>query len=348
MKNLLPPTLRNNLLIAGFGLLCVITVGTCGYYFLGLFSTASPHWGLSDCFYMTIITLTTVGFGEVIDVGSVPGARLFTIAYLLSGLGVSAYFLSTLTAFIVEGELKNIFWRKKMETLINKLEGHIILCGVGRVGRYILGELVQSGRDFAIIEQSEELILELQEEFGQFPAVSGDSTHNEELLAAGVKRAKGVISALGDDKDNLCVVVTCRQLNPAIHVISRCNLREFAGKLELMGAEVVMPNYIGGLRIASQMIRPSVVSYLDTMLRDKNSVVRIEEIYITASSDLIDRSISSVNFSRYGNLLLLAVQKLGNPSPIYNPDKGYVIEKNDTLIFQATMEAMSKFRNQHA
>ncbi|MBW2467053.1 MAG: NAD-binding protein [Deltaproteobacteria bacterium] len=334
--------MKRNLITAGTFLIAIICMGTMGYYSLAYLSLGSSSWSISDCFYMTIITLTTVGFGEVIDVASVPGARFFTVFILVCGLGVSAYFISTLTAFLVEGELENLFWRKRMRKEIDKLSNHVILCGGGRVGHYILEELKLSGLDFVLLEGSEERILELQERYGEFPAFVGDATHDEDLKSVGIEKASGIISALDDDKDNLCVVVTCRQLNRKLRVITRCREGEFSSKLKLLGADVVMPNFIGGLRMASQMVRPKTVHYLDIMLRDKKNIVRIEDVTVTEKSNLAGKEISSINFKEYGNLLLLAVMKKGTGQIAYNPDQTYCLQSGDTMVFQAELDALRK------
>jgi len=335
---------RRNLILAGILLLIVILIGSTGLYLLGLLAPEGPDWTLAQCVYMVVITLTTVGYGEIIDLASVPGARLFTVIVLFSGLGVSAYFLSTLTAFLVEGELNNLFWRKKMKKEIAKLSGHIIICGGGRVGRYIMDEFFAVGRSFVLIEQDERKILEMQESMGTFPALAGDATQESYLADAGVACAGGLISALADDKDNLCVVVTSRQLNPAIRILSRCGDHQFSKKLQMIGAKVIIPNFIGGLRMASQMLRPRVVDYLDTMLRDKDGVVRIEEVTVPEGSGLTGRTIESLQLRQHGNLLLLAVVRADSPHPLYNPDVAYIIQAGDSLVFQAYLDSLARFR----
>ena len=344
----MPEILRQKLFTASFIMLTVTALGTVGYYGLATLADHHPHWSLFECLYMTMITLTTVGFGEVIDVGNVAGARQFTILILLSGLGVAAYFVSTLTAFLVEGELKNVFWRKKMDKQISKLNDHIIVCGGGRVGFYIVQELIRTKKEFVLIDRDEQRIRQLQDEVGSFAAVIGDATFDHVLEEAGVTKAHGLISALNDDKDNLCVLVTCRQLNRELRVISGCRTRDFAGKLEMLGAEVVIPNFIGGLRMASQMIRPRVVGYLDTMLRDRDHLVRIEDVTLTKGSDLIGRTIGDLDFRAFGNLLLLAVLAPGSEYPIYNPLKSQILGVGDTLVFQAELSAIREFEQRHA
>jgi len=339
--------LKHKLFFAGFLLALVVVGGALGYYLLAWLNFGHPYWPLADCLYMTFITLTTVGFGEIIDVANVPGARSFTIVILLSGLGISAYFVSTLTAFLVEGELQNVFWRKRMKERISKLSGHIILCGVDNVGGNVLAELLAKSIAFVVIDHDEKRILRLQDKYGIFPAIVGDPSQDSCLLEAGIAGASGVISTLGDDKDNLCVVVTCKALNPGLRMISRCNSIDFAGKLELLGAEVVVPSYIGGLRMASQMIRPRVVRYLDTMLRERECVVRIEEVAVPEGSDLVGMAISELNLRELGNLLLLAVIAEENQQSLYNPSGEYVISSGDTLVFQAENDAIRRFHSKH-
>ena len=206
--------LRKRIYLTGIFLLSVSLTGTLGYYFLGVLAQPDPTWTLGDCFYMTVITLTTVGFGEVINLNMVPGSRLFTVFILFSGLGVAAYFVSTLTAFLVDGELTQVFWRKRMESQIKKLSEHIILCGAESVGVgfSVIKEFYLTDTTFVLIDPDEERIKKLQKQFGNFPAVLGDPTHADYLQSAGVKKARGVISALINDKDNLCVVVNVDSL----------------------------------------------------------------------------------------------------------------------------------------
>lgn len=333
--------------LAGLFLLAIVLFGTGGYYLLGYFAHGRPFWELGDCFYMTIITLTTVGFGELNDLANVPGARSFTVFILLGGLGIAAYAFSNLTAFLVEGELTNVFWRKKMIKQIRQLSGHIILCGVGRVGCSIMQELLRTQTPFAVIDPDEKRLRSRQEQYGEFPAVVGDATHAADIETAGVRSAKGVISTLDDDKDNLCVVVTCRQLNPKIHVISSCKDPEFSGKLELIGAEVVMPSAIGGLRMASQMIRPRVVRYLDRMLRDEHCAVRIEDVALTSRSNLVGQPLSAIDFDDFGPLLVMAIVRQGDASTLYNPRRSVVLAAGDTLVVQTDADSLARFRQMH-
>lgn len=339
--------LRKRQYLAASFLAAITCIGTIGYFTLGRLTHQSPPWRLDDCLYMTVITLTTVGFGEIIDIAKVPGARLFTVFILFSGLGIAAYSVSTLTAFLVEGELTNVFWRKRMDTLLRSMSQHLILCGLGRVSGYIIQELHNNHIDFVVVDRDEARIKKLQAKYGEFPAVIGDATHAKYLSAAEITKAQGIIATLDDDKDNLCVVVTARQLNPRLNIISTCTDPEFQDKLDLLGADVVMPNAIGGMRMASQMIRPKVVGYLDLMLRDKRCLVRIENLILTKQSNLVGQPLSAIDFDGLGQLLVLALIRDGESSPVYNPDRATTLAAGDTLIVQADIEALANFKRQH-
>lgn len=231
-----------------------------------------------------------------------------------------------------------------MKELIGKLSGHIILCGADNVGGNVLAELLEKKVGFVVIDHDEALIARLQERYGDFPAVVGDPIHDSCLREAGVAAAAGVITTLGDDRDNLCVVVTCKAMNPSLRMISRCNNIEFVSKLELLGAEVVVPSYIGGLRMASQMIRPRVVRYLDTMLRERDCAVRIEEVRVPPGSPLAGKPVSFLDLGSFGNLLLLAVLSGDSGQPLYNPAPDQPIREGDTLVLQAETEALHRFQ----
>ncbi len=236
-----------------------------------------------------------------------------------------------------------------MEIQIDKLSNHIILCGAERVGvgHSVIKEFYLTGASFVLIDTDEKRIKSLQGQFGKFPAIIGDPTTADFLQRAGVKKAKGVVSALIDDKDNLCVVVTSRQLNPDIKLFSSCSDSEFSAKLELLGAEVVMPNSIGGLRIASQVIRPKVVGYLDVMMRDKDCVVRIEDITLSKNSSLIGKQVGDINWPDFTQLLILALIRSDSIGTVYNPKRSMALEAGDTLILQADVDSLKQFREYH-
>jgi voltage-gated potassium channel len=322
-------------------LVCITLVGTIGYYLIG-----RGNWKILDCAYMTIITITTIGYGEVIDIAKSPGGRVFTLFLIVSGIGVASYCITSLAAFLVEGDVKNIFWRKRMEKEIKRMKGHIIVCGGGNVGRYVLEELIKTGRDAVLVEGEEDRVVQLQEEYGAFPAIVGDATREKTLNDAGIERAHGLIAALGEDKDDLCIIITARQLNPDLRIVARSSDLTFAKKLKMAGADyTITPSYIGGLRIASQMIRPQVVGFLDRMLRGKEEIFRIEEVAVKNGSKLIGKTLDEVNLQKLGNILVLAALPEPEKPPLYNPPLSFEIREGTVLVVLAEKKALSSFRS---
>lgn len=256
---------------ATVAMLVVFAIGVGGYVIIG-----QGQWSILDCAYMTVITLATVGYVEVIPIANNPIARIFTMGLILFGMGAILFFVSSMTAFIVEGQLQNILRRKRMSKLIGKMSGHIILCGVGETGLHIAEELHQTGSDFVMVDMDELRLRHVCEMLGgDIPFVVGDASEDETLKAAGIDVANGVISACTSDKDNLFITVTARQLNQKIRIVAKSIGMSTESKLRKAGADVaVTTNYIGGLRMASEMLRPAVVTFLDRMMRDKTRHLR--------------------------------------------------------------------------
>jgi len=193
----------------------VFFIGIVGFKFFG-----GGEWSFLDSLYMTIITISTVGYKEVIDLSANPGARIFVVAFIILSLGTITFAISSITAFIVEGELKNILWRRKMEKKISKLKDHYIVCGADETARSIIDELILTKRKFVLIGPSQEKIDRLLSS-GGFLYLIGDSTEDEILLSAGIKRAKGIILSLPKDEENLFVTLSARSLNPRIRIVSK-------------------------------------------------------------------------------------------------------------------------------
>lgn len=320
--------------IAGVILLMVISIGTLGYSFI-----AGQQHPFIDCLYMTVITITTIGFGEIIDLSHNPAGRLFTILIALSGIGTLAYLLSNLTAFIVEGELKEVFRRRSMEKKVSKFRDHYIVCGVSGVGYHILEELVATKRPHVLVDWEEGTIEKVLERLPDLAYIEDDATDNDTLLKAGIKEARGVFAVTGDDNQNLVITITAKQFNPQVRVVARCNDLKNVDKLKRVGADaVVSPTFIGGLRMASEMVRPEVVSFLDVMLRDKDRNLRIEEVPVPAA--LVGKALSALHLKRNHDVLLLAVRE--KEGWVYNPAEEYVLSEQSSLIFMGTPAAREK------
>jgi len=328
-------------LIAGcIGVICVLLAGGSGYYVLG-----HGDWPLSDCLYMTAITISTVGFSEVLDISGVPGARLYTGFLIVFGMGIIVYFGSTVVALIVEGEIKNYFRRKKMEKRIARLAGHVIVCGAGATGMFIIKELIATRTPFVAIDESEDRIRRVsEEEEAEFFHIVGNAADDHILLEAGIRDARGLIAALPEDKDNLFLVISARQLNPDLRIVSRGIEPTIADKLKRVGANaVVSPNFIGGMRMASEMIRPRVVEFLDVMLRDKDKNMRVEEVEIGPEAPCLNRMLGQADIGGLADVQVLAIKDL-NGDYAYNPAPDSVLSQGLTLIVLGPVSEVARLR----
>ncbi len=316
--------------------------GVAGYMLLG-----GPDWHLLDAVYMTTISLTTVGYGETHDLAGNPAARVFTILLLITGYSVVIYATSTITAFLVEGELQDFLRRRKMNQVIQKLKEHYIVCGGGETGVVIIDELLKTGRPCVVIENDRERAEKLTEHFGEgLMIVVGDATEDETLLAAGIERASGMMVVLESDKDSLFVTLTSRQLNRNLRIVAKGVERGIEAKLTKAGADsVVSPNFIGGMRICSQVIRPAVVGFLDSMLRDAEQNTRFEEIEIRTGSKLDGVSIREACLLEKVGLLVIALRRPGVESWVYNPPADTALAPGTTIVVLGPVSNVGRLRD---
>jgi voltage-gated potassium channel len=323
--------MRNKYIWSGILLVGIIAVGTLGYWLIG-----DGRFHVFDCLYMTVITITTIGFSEVIDISGNLGARVFTVFIAIAGIGVLAYLLTNITALIVEGELTKSFRRRRMEKKAGKATEHFIICGVGWAGLHIINELRETKRSHVIIEIDKTIIDKGLHAMPDEIFIEGDATDNDTLHKAGIARASGLFAVTGDDNQNLVISLTAKQLNPAVRVVAQCNETKNIEKMKKAGADsVVSPGYISGMRMASEMIRPTVVSFLDNMMRGKEENLRVEEVPVPPS--LVGQTLAALNLKEYPRTLLLAVKK--GEDWVYNPSRqDYIIEPENRLIVMTTPE----------
>lgn len=311
----------------------VITIGTVGFKIIG-----GKDKSVLDALYMTAITITTVGYGDVIGLDDKPFGKLFTIIFVFIGAGTIAYLFTVLAAYIIEGELRKVFRRRKMEKHISKMKGHYIVCGIGMVGLYVVHELFLTKKSLVAIDIDEHKLELFKANNLEVDLIVGDATENEILWKAMIEHAKGLFATTDSDNDNIVISLTARQLNPSLRIVSRCTDAKNIDKIRRAGAdEVVALNFIGGLRMASEMIRPHVTKFLDMMLRDKYSPMRVEEIHIPAHSPYIGKPVKEIVIKGIGNLLVIAARKTNNEW-IYNPYPDTVIEKGMSMIIISTPE----------
>src|ERR1051326_374814 len=292
--------IRRRLLYALLILASMTAIAVTGYQVLG-----GPRVTILDSIYMAVITLAGVGYGEIIDTSHNPWLRLFNMGVVAVGVMITVYVFSVVTAFLVESEIHNVFWRRKMQKRIRDLKDHFIVCGLGDTGRYAVEELHKTGTPFVVIESHEDNIKRFKDhESGSYKEILyiiGDATDEMALDEAGVEHARCVIAAVQTDKDNLVITVVVRQKNETARIVARCTDTKFADRMLRAGANTaVSPNAIGGLRLASEALRPHVTSFLDLMLREKSRTLRIDEIEIPASSPWCGKSLEEIKFrARY-------------------------------------------------
>jgi voltage-gated potassium channel len=306
--------------------LSVLMIGTTGYYFI-----SDGKATFIDCLYMTVITVTTIGFGEIIDLHNKPYGRVFTMFIALTGIGVLTYILSSITALIIGGELKEAYRRKKMNKQAMAFNNHYIVCGIEGVGHYIVKELIATNRPHIIVDNSVEHLNELLRTFDEKVYIIGDAMDDSTLKEAGIERAAGLFAVTGDDNHNLVICLSAKQLNPKIRVVARCRQINNIDKIKKAGADsIVSPQLIGGLRMASEMIRPQAVSFMDEMLRG-NKNLRVEDI--TIPDTFKEKSVEELQF----DILLMAI-KTKNDDWIYNPSPQYIVKQGDSLIILCSPE----------
>jgi voltage-gated potassium channel len=322
--------LRVRLSIATAFILMVTIIGTVGYRLI------SPESSWIDTFYMTAITLATVGYGEIVPLEGNPVGRLFTALLILVGMGATLYFVTTATAFVIEGHIGHVFRRRKMEKTIRELSGHLIVCGSGSTAVYAARELLAVERQVLVICENPDRLASLTLELPDVAIISGDPARDAILHAAGVDRASGLIAATDSDRDNLVITLSARQILGRLRIVARVTDVESVDKLTQVGADaVVSPSHIGGLRLASELIRPEVVSFLDVMLREQHDNLRVDEVVVPKGSEAAGKSIASLGLSDVSSALLLACRHPGG-SWKYNPDPDHVVPGGSTLILMGT------------
>jgi voltage-gated potassium channel len=300
-------------------------VGTVGYLMLGPDGTT-----VIDAFYMTFITVATIGYSEVIDLHGNPAGRLFTVVIALAGIGTMSYMFSNVTAFMLESNLNRTYRRRRMQAQIDALNGHYIVCGAGRIGGYVIEELRTDRRRFVVIENDPGILERHLDHDPRLLILEGDGSDDEMLLRAGVKRAAGIFAVTGDDSKNLVVSLSAKQLNPAVRVVARVHDQRNAAKTLRAGAdEIVSPDFTGGHRIASLMIRPQMVSLMDELVRAGGRLAVEEVVVPPRPHPLVVGSLG-----RSAEWLLVAIRQGGNWT--FNPREDDTVQPGHALVVIAS------------
>ncbi len=310
--------------------LAVLLAGAGGYQLLG-----GGRWSWGECAYMTVITVMSVGFSEVLDgLSQVPGGRAWTVALILLGSGSVLYFLSTVTAMLVEGDLGGVLKRRRMQRKIDALNGHVIVCGAGTTGIHVIEELARSTSSFVVIDIDGERLERLgAERLPDLLSIVGDAAEDAVLERAGIARARGVVSALSDDRSNLFVTVSSRALTPRLRIVAKAVEHATVPKLLRAGADaVVSPNQIGARRLVGEMLRPRVVRFLDSTLQERDESLRIEELVIDARSPLRDRVLGETELVANAEISVIALQEPGGRFRLNPPATTRLVEGSALIV----------------
>jgi voltage-gated potassium channel len=313
--------LRKRLVLSAVLIALIVSFGTIGYMVI-------EEWDFIDSLYMTIITLTTAGFKEVHDL-SLSG-RIFTIVLLIGGVGTVFYTLGIGAKIIVEGELQEVYGRRRLEKKLKDLRDHYIVCGYGRMGKIVARELKHGKLKFAVIEKNE-VILDSDKK-NEFLIIQGDATRDDLLKKVGIEHAKCLISVLPTDAENLYVVLSARGLKPDLLIVARAGEEGSEQKLLRAGADrVVSPYHIGGLRMAHTALKPAVVDFIEFVTKSGNIDLQIEEITIQEGSQLVNLSLDECGIGRDLGIIIVAIkQKTGEMR--FNPTFRTAIQIGDILI----------------
>jgi voltage-gated potassium channel len=312
-------------------IVAVVVVGTVGYILI-------EGWSFLHSLYMTVTTIFTVGYG---DEGLSSGGKVFTIVLIVCGVGTILYGLGSMVEFVVKGQLSGVFRRRVVKRQVDRLEGHYIICGFGRVGEAVARHFATHGASFAIIDNDPASLA--RAEADGFLVVQGDATVDEVLEAAGIKKAKGLVAAVGSDADNIFVTLSARVLNPWLFIVARASSDDTVSKLERAGADrVVSPYGIGGKRMATLMLKPLVSDYLEVATGGGELEFRVEELELGAECCAIGRSIQDLAVRKRTGSTILAVRRGSTGAFDSNPSPESVLEQGDTIIAIGTPAEITK------
>ncbi len=319
--------------------LVIVAFGAFGYRLI-------EGWGYHDSLYMAVTTVTAVGYQEVHPL-SVPGRALtmVLIVFGISGLGI---WWGLITALILELDLAGLLRRRKIMKEVSEMKNHIIVCGGGRMGRVVIEEMKRSHRSFVLVESKEERLSDLFKQHSDLHVIEGDATKEQTLISAGIDRAAGLAACLPNDADNLLVCLTARGLCPSLTIVARAVDEETIDKLTRAGADhAISPNITGGVRIASMLLRPSVVNFLDVATTGVGDVtLRLEESEIPSNSPLAGVSLAEARIPQRTGLMVLALRRGARTGPAqYNPGPDTRLEAGDVMIVLGQLEQVQRLRD---
>ena len=310
-----------HLIISALLTIFIIGLGTAGYMII-------EGWSIFDAVYMTVITISTVGYGEVHEISKI--GRVFTVFLVFTGVGFCIYVAGSVVQFMVEGQIRTILGRRRLDKKIDRLKNHYIICGYGRIGRVLCKNFKGKPMDLVVIEKNKDMAHIMDEDGVLY--ITGDAADEATLIRAGIKQAKSLIAVLATDVDNVFLVLTARQLNPDLYIIARASMEEVKSKLRSAGAnKVESPYEIGAVSMAQRILRPTVTSFLDQAFDYNEKNIHMEEIFVSASSKLVNVMLKDSGIRQNCNLIIIAIKK-SDDDMLFNPSFESVIKAEDTLI----------------
>ena len=319
--------LTRRFLFVALALAAVLAVGTAGFML-------TEGYSLFDAFYTTLLTMTTVGYGDQLH----PSGRILNSFLLIVGVTTILVAIGAITQTVIEAEFGELIGKRRNKRMIDKLQNHFVICGFGRVGRGAASELQQAGVPFVVVDIDHDRV-EKAIAAGML-AVAADSTRDETLVAVGVARAKGLVCALATDADNLFVLLSAKFLNPQIYVATRAAEESAEDKMRRAGADAVFAPYaITGHRLAQALLRPHVVQFLDFTTQAAGLKVVIEQVRVSGHSDLVSKSIRELQIGRQFGVIVLAIRK-GDGEMVFNPPADTPISAGDYLIVMGQPEKL--------
>jgi voltage-gated potassium channel len=318
--------------ILAAAVLATLSVGTAGFVLISDFP-------LVDALYMAIMTMTTVGYGEIHPLGR--AGRVFNLFYMVISVSTMLLVIGVMTQAILEAQFRDVFGRRRVRKMIESLRGHYIVCGFGRVGRGAAAELRKSGENVVVVDRDEKRLEQARKQ--GCVALNGDATSDDSLREAGIERASGLVAALSTDADNLFVVMSAKALNGELRVAARASDEPTERKLVRAGADTVLAPYkTAGAQLALSLLKPHVRQFLDFALATPEWNVRIEQVEVDGASDLVGKSLAEARIRGEMQVVVLAIRRAGGGME-FNPPAAAVIEPGDCLVVMGEAEALRRF-----
>ncbi|MCK4756468.1 potassium channel protein [candidate division WOR-3 bacterium] len=314
----------------------VIFGGTVGYQII-------EGWSFIEALYMTIITISTVGFKEVGQLSN--AGRIFTIFLILGGIIVITSGISLIFSSIIEGTFGEIIRRQRMEKKLAKIKNHFIICGFGAVGEDVVNEFIRENKPFVLIEKDKNVLNKLLKEFPGIIFVIGDATDDEILKNAQIEKAKGILAVLGKTADNLYICLSARSLNPKLRIIARVIESESIDKLKKAGADYVFsPEKIGGIRLAAAALKPAVTSFLDAIIRGEYLDLVLNEVEVQEHSSIVRKTLKESEISKNIGIIISAIKSATTDKLIFNPSSKTIINPSDILIVFGSSDQIKQLK----